>query len=153
MPIPDLVYSDPNLRVYVRGVRETVKALEQAGADAQDLKDVFIKAGNIVQRATKVPQRTGKLAASIRITKAKNRAGIKAGGARVPYAVAISFGRYFPTTGTRIPGTYFFREAIRAKRGQVLQTIVGGLEKLFKKYDLGDPPIRITSYTVKPREN
>lgn len=149
MPIPDLVYSDPNLRVYVRGLRETVKALEQAGADAQDLKDVFIKAGNIVLRATKVPQRTGKLAASLRITKAKNRAGIKAGGARVPYATAISFGRYFPTTGTRTKGTFFFKEAIRNKRGQVLQTIVGGLEKLFKKHNLGDPPIQITSYTVK----
>jgi len=149
MPIPDLVYSDPNLRVYVRGVRETVKALEQAGADAQDLKDVFTRAGNIVLRATKVPQRTGKLAQSLRITKTKNRSGIRAGGARVPYAPANHFGRYFPATGTRVQGSLFFKKAISAKRGEVLQTIVGGLEKLFKKYNLGDPPIRITSYKLK----
>ena len=148
MPIPELVYSDPNLRVYVRGVRETVRALEQAGAEAQDIKAVFERAGMVVLRAVKVPQKTGKLERSLRITKAKNRSAIKVGGARVPYAVANHFGRYFPSTGTRVQGTFFMREAIRQKRGQVLQIIVGGLEKLFKKYDLGDPPIRITSYTA-----
>jgi hypothetical protein len=149
MPVPELVYSDPNLRVYVRGIRETVRALEAAGADAQDLKDVFTRAGNIVLRAAKVPQRTGKLAQSLRITKTKNRSGIRAGGARVPYAPVNHFGRYFPTTGTRLEGSFFFKNAIREKRGEVLKTMVAGLERLFKKHNLGDPPIRITSYTVK----
>jgi hypothetical protein len=148
MPIPELVYSDPNLRVYVRGIRETVRALEAAGADAQDLKDVFTRAGNIVLRAAKVPQRTGKLAQSLRITKTKNRSGIRAGGARVPYAAANHFGRNYPN-GTHAEGSFFFKDAISKKRGEVLQTIVGGLERLFKKHDLGDPPIRITSYTIK----
>ena len=147
MPIPELVYSDPNVRVYVRGLRETVRALEQAGASAQDMKSVFERAGTVVLRATKVPERTGKLARSLRITKSKNRSSIRAGGARVPYASANHFGRYFPTTGTRLEGTFFLRNAIRAKRGQVLHIIVDGLEKLFKKYDLGKPPIRITGYT------
>ena len=149
MPIPELVYSDPNLRVFVRGIRESVKALEAAGADAQDLKDIFIRAGNIVSRATKVPQRTGKLANSVRVTKAKNRAGLKAGGARVPYAAVNHFGRYYPKSGTRVTGSFFFKDAIQRKRGEVLKVIVGGIERLFKKYDLGNPPIRITSYTVK----
>lgn len=149
MPIPELVYSDPNLRVYVRGIRETVRALEAAGAQVQDLKDVFERAGAVVQRAAKVPEKTGKLAKSVRITKTKNRSAIKAGGKRVPYAVANHFGRYFPTTGTRVEGSFFFKNAVQEKRGEVLRIMVGGLEKLFKKYDLGDPPIRITSYTVK----
>jgi len=149
MPIPELVYSDPNVKVYVRGIRETVRALENAGAEAQDLKAIFERAGAVVQRAAKVPERTGKLDRSVRITKTKNRAAIRAGGARVPYAVANHFGRYFPTTGTRVEGSFFFKDAIRQKRGQVLQIIVGGLEKLFKKYDLGDPPIKVTSFRTK----
>lgn len=148
MPIPELVYSDPNVRVYVRGIRETVRALETAGVQAQDLKNIFERAGAVVERAAKVPERTGRLERSVRITKTKNRAAIRAGGKRVPYAVANHFGRYFPTTGTRVEGSFFFKKAIREKRGQVLNIIVSGLEKLFKKYDLGDPPIRITSYTA-----
>lgn len=149
MPIPELVYSDPNVKVYVRGIRETVRALENAGAQAQDLKDIFEKAGAVVERAAKVPERTGKLERSVRITKTKNRAAIRAGGRRVPYAVANHFGRYFPTTGTRVEGTFFFKNAIQEKRGQVLKIIVNGLEKLFKKYDLGNPPITISSYRRK----
>lgn len=149
MPVPDLDFGDPNLRVYVRGIRETVRALENAGAEAQDIKSVFEKAGNIVLRAAKVPERTGKLQRSLRITKAKNKSAIKAGGTRVPYAAANHFGRYYPELNKRTEGTYFLRNAVRAKRGQVLNTIVGGLERLFKKYDLGEPPIRITSYTIK----
>jgi hypothetical protein len=148
MPIPELVYSDPNVKVYVRGIRETVRALETAGVQAQDLKNIFERAGAVVERAAKVPERTGRLERSVRITKTKNRAAIRAGGKRVPYAVANHFGRYFPTTGTRVEGSFFFKKAIQEKRGQVLNIIVSGLEKLFKKYDLGDPPIRITSYTA-----
>lgn len=149
MAIPELVYSDPNVKVYVRGIRETVRALENAGAQAQDLKDIFEKAGAVVQRAAKVPERTGKLERSVRITKTKNRAAIRAGGRRVPYAVANHFGKYFPSTGTRVQGTFFFKNAIQEKRGQVLKIIVAGLEKLFKKYNLGDPPITISSYRRK----
>lgn len=148
MPIPELVYSDPNVRVYVRGLRETVRALEQAGASAQDMKSVFERAGAVVQRSAKVPERTGKLARSVRLTKAKNKTSIRAGGARVPYAAANHFGRNYPN-GTRTEGTFFFKNAIQAKRGQVLRIIVDGLEKLFRKYDLGKPPIRITGYTAQ----
>jgi hypothetical protein len=125
-----------------------VRALETAGVQAQDLKNIFERAGAVVERAAKVPELTGRLERSVRITKTKNRAAIRAGGKRVPYAVANHFGRYFPTTGTRVEGSFFFKKAIQEKRGQVLNIIVSGLEKLFKKYDLGDPPIRITSYTA-----
>lgn len=149
MPIPELVYSDPNVKVYVRGIRETVRALEAAGAQAQDLKNIFERAGAVVERAAKVPERTGRLERSVRITKTKNRAAIRAGGKRVPYAVANHYGRYFPTTGTRVEGSFFFKKAIQEKRGQVLNIIVSGLEKLFKKYDLGNPPIKVTSFRTK----
>jgi hypothetical protein len=149
MPIPELVYSDPNVKVYVRGIRETVRALETAGVQAQDLKNIFERAGAVVERAAKVPERTGRLERSVRITKTKNRAAIRAGGKRVPYAVANHFGRSYPTTGNRVEGTFFFKDAVQSKRGQVLNIIVSGLEKLFKKYDLGNPPIRVTSFRTK----
>lgn len=148
MPVPELVFSDPNVKIYVRGIRETVRALENAGADAQDLKAVFERAGAVVRQAAKVPNKTGKLERSVRVTKTKNKSAIRAGGKRVPYAVANHYGRNYPTTGNKVEGTFFFRDAIATKRGQVLKIIVDGLEKLFKKYDLGDPPIRITSYTA-----
>jgi hypothetical protein len=170
MALPDDVdYSDKNVRVYTRGLRATVTALEAAGVDAQDMKNVFRQAGNIAQRKTEqlIPVRTGKLRSTVRMAILKNKASIRVGRATVPYAARIEFGAALTSQGKRayeglgknrvktgditrrIPGHFFLREAIRQSRHQALTTIVKGLTDLFHKHNLGDPPITISGYIVR----
>lgn len=165
----DVDYSDKNVRVYTRGLRQTVAALEAAGVDAQDMKAVFRKATSIAEKriASGIPVRTGRLKASMRPSISRNRATIKLGRASVPYAARLEYGAALTSKGTRaftgsgkdrvqsgdiktrIPGHFFVREGIRKARHQVLTTIVDGLTDLFHKHNLGDPPIKITGYIVK----
>lgn len=166
MALPDDVdYSDKNVRVFTRGLRATVTALEQAGVDAQDMKAVFRKATSIAEAriSSGIPVRTGRLKASMRPSISRNRATIKLGRASVPYAARLEYGanltskgtlakkgnEVFGETKTKIPGHFFVREGIRKARHQVLTTIVDGLTDLFHKHNLGDPPIKITGYIVK----
>lgn len=146
--IGDVDFTNGDVRVFTRGIRDSVKALEAAGVEVQDMKSVFERAGMVVYNATVVPERTGKLAGSLKLSKAKNKSVIRVGGARVPYAVANHYGRYFPN-GTRVPGTLFMKKALDANREEVTKIVVEGLEDLFRKHDLGDPPIKVTSYVPK----
>jgi hypothetical protein len=80
--------------VRVEGLNKTVRALEKFGADVADLKGVFseIAAEGARLAATYAPHRTGRLSATVRGNKSKNRAVVTAGRARVPYAGAINYG-------------------------------------------------------------
>lgn len=166
MALPnDVDYSDRNVRVFTRGLRATVTALEQAGVDAQDMKAVFRKATSIAEARIRsgIPVRTGRLRNSMRPGISRNRATIKLGRVSVPYAARLEYGanltskgtlakkgnETFGETKTKIPGHFFVREGIRKARHQVLTTIVDGLTDLFHKHNLGDPPIKITGYIVK----
>lgn len=81
--------------VYVEGLRETVRALEKAGVDVEEMKDVM---GAIAAQAAHVMQgfvprgKTGKLADSTRGNRAKGKALVTVGKARVPYAQPINYG-------------------------------------------------------------
>lgn len=82
------------IAVRVKGLRETVANLEALGVAVDDLKAVF---GGIAQDASAIaarhaPSRTGRLRASIRGSKAKNKAVVRAGRSLVPYAGPINFG-------------------------------------------------------------
>ena len=166
MALPaDVDYSDKNVRVYTRGLRATVTALEAAGVDAQDMKTVFRQAGEISLRRTEqlIPVRSGKLRSTVRMSILKNKASIRIGRSTVPYAARIEFGANLTKAGTiakkgkeimgetarKIPGHFFLREAIRQTRHQALTTIVKGLTDLFHKHNLGDPPITISGYIVR----
>ncbi len=150
-PSGDVNYSDGNVRVFTRGIKDTVKALEAAGTDVQDIKEAMKRVGRIVERDVHAPVgATGKLQASVRLSATKNASKIRAGGVRVPYAARIEYGVYLhlKNGGTsRQPGRFFFREAIRRKRGAVIDQLKLELSKLMAKHDLGDPPIRVNSYS------
>lgn len=81
--------------VYIEGLRETVRALEKAGVDVEEMKDVM---GAIADEAAGVMRdfvprgRTGKLSASTRGNRAKGKALVTVGKARVPYAQPINYG-------------------------------------------------------------
>lgn len=77
--------------VFISGLRETTRAMEKAGVDLDDLKDVM---GSIADEAATtmrgfIPTRTGALAGSARGNRAKNNATVTVGTKRVNYAWAV----------------------------------------------------------------
>lgn len=135
----DLDFTNQGVTVRVSGLRDLVRNLERAGVAAEDIKEVMGDAGEIVVRkaVSVAPSRTGKLKANIRASKAKTKASIKAGSARVPYARFVYFGRYNAEKG----GLYqkenpFLFDAIRATRTQVFNRIEQGVGDILKRYNL-----------------
>jgi len=80
--------------VRVEGLSNLVRDLQAVGVGVDDLKDAFadIAAKGARLAASLAPQRTGALADSVRGNRAKSKAVVAAGGARVPYAGAINYG-------------------------------------------------------------
>jgi hypothetical protein len=79
----------------VTGLRETVRDLERMGVSVEDLKGAFGRiSDNVIRQAqARVPRgETGALAGSIRPAKSKNKAVVRAGGARVRHAGPIHWG-------------------------------------------------------------
>lgn len=79
---------------YVSGLRETIRGLETLGVELDDLKDVF---GGIAREAAEIiadaaPSKSGRLRASVRGNRAKNKATVQAGSARVRYAAPVNYG-------------------------------------------------------------
>ena len=80
--------------VYVAGLRDITRSLEGAGVDVEELKDVM---GTVAAEAATtmqgfVPTRSGRLRDSVRGNRAKGKAIVSIGGARVPYASPIQYG-------------------------------------------------------------
>lgn len=82
------------MAVHIQGLREMTRAMEKAGVDVGDLKEVM---GGIADEASRtmqrfVPVRKGNLRGSIRGNKAKGKAIVTAGKAKVQYAGPIQYG-------------------------------------------------------------
>lgn len=79
---------------HVEGLREAIRDLEAAGVEIEDLKDAFAKVSTEARDVTarNTPKRSGRLAAAPRASRAKNKAIVTVGGARVPYAGPIFYG-------------------------------------------------------------
>lgn len=119
--------------VQVKGLRETIRSLERFGVQVADLKAAFRKVGNLVvdEAKPRTNPLTGKLAGSIRASNTKNKAVIRAGGARIPYAGVIHYGGYHG-----IAGKHFLTDAIEAKKGQGVQVLEQELRGLIRSLDL-----------------
>lgn len=80
--------------IKVEGGRELRKALAALDPKMDDLKDAHQRVAKIVEQHARAnaPRRSGRLAGSIRGNRAKTRATVKAGGARVRYAGVIEWG-------------------------------------------------------------
>lgn len=121
---------------YVTGLRETVKALEQLGADVGDLKEVM---GAIAEfgadiAESKAPRgRTGRLRASIRGNRAKGKAVILAGRAAVKYAGPINYG--WPRRG--IKPDHFMQDADRELGPRAIALYEEGINDLIDRTGLG----------------
>lgn len=120
--------------VRVEGLTKTVKALQQAGVDAQDIKSAMSAVGEIVANTARsyVPVDTGTLQGSIRTSKAKTRATVRAGSASVPYAGVIHYG--WPAHN--IEPQPFLVSALEDEQGSVYDTLDEALGDLLDRANL-----------------
>lgn len=81
-------------QVRVEGLNKTLTALQRLGVEAQDLKDTMsaIAAEGAQLASGYAPSRSGALKRTVRGNKAKAKAIVLAGKARVRYAGAVNYG-------------------------------------------------------------
>ena len=120
--------------IEVKGIKETVRTLEKFGVDASDLKTAFQRIGTMVANEAKIlaPKQSGALEASIRASKTKNKAAIRAGSAKVPYAGVIHYG--WPAHN--IEAHPFLTTAVEHQGPAAVRMMDDELHGLIRKYDL-----------------
>lgn len=120
--------------IAVEGLRETVRALEKAGVEVEDLKDVMApiakKAADVME--TFVPVRSGALRASVRPNRAKGKAVVTVGRARVKYAGPINYG--WPKRG--IKPADFTGKTDRVMDDTAARMLEAGLDDLLERNGL-----------------
>lgn len=114
----------------VEGLQRTIRALQALGVDLEDLKDTMAEIAQEAKEiaASEAPDRSGALRASIRGNRAKSKAVVSAGGARVPYAGAINYG----WRARGIKGVGFMQEADRVIGPRALQMLEAGINDKIK---------------------
>lgn len=119
----------------VTGEVEVIAAFRRLGLKCSDLSGVFGRiAGDVAHDAQAgAPKRSGKLAGSVRAGKAKTRATIYAGGARVPYAPVIEYGH----AARGIRPQPFMRPAADTKADSSAEQIAAEIQRLIKGVGLG----------------
>lgn len=120
--------------VQILGLREVVRAISQLENGVGDLKSLFTRIGqNVADEAkSRVPKRSGALAAAIKPSKTKNKAVVRAGSARVPYAGVQNYG--WPKRN--IAATHFLDSAADDKQDETVRLLNEELGRLIKKYGL-----------------
>lgn len=118
----------------VEGLRQSVKALENLGVDVDDLKDAFAEVSDMAasSAARHAPSRSGKLRASVRGNRAKNKAVVTAGRASVKYAGPINYG--WKSRNIRASG--FMQKADAETAPQALAVIEAGITAAINKNGL-----------------
>lgn len=128
----DGVFIQGNARVRVKGLSRTLRSLERAGADAQDMKNLMHSLGMLVARAADIPNRTGRLASTVRAGKGKTKAVVRAGGARAHYGPVVHYGT---PDGTVTPNP-FLVNALRSQRDHIFRELDRGIDEILRKNDL-----------------
>lgn len=117
--------------VKVEGLNKTLTALQRLGVEVADLKDAM---GDIASEGARLasgfaPVRSGHLRNTVRGNKAKAKAVVVAGRARVPYAGAINYG--WPKRG--IKPSMFMQRADAALAPRAVKMLEAGLDEAIKK--------------------
>ena len=84
----------PQPQVKVHGLARLARTLKAFGQGLDDLKDANQKAAQVVadEARSRAPKKSGALAGSIRAGRLQNRAQVRVGSAKVPYAGPIHWG-------------------------------------------------------------
>lgn len=119
--------------VEISGINKFVRSMERMGVDIQDLKAAFKRVSSLVASDAKqrVHTRGGALAASIREGNAKNKAIVRAGSAKVPYAGVQEYGGY-----NNITPMNFLRGAAEDNEAKSVRLIDEGISDLIRKHNL-----------------
>jgi hypothetical protein len=118
--------------VRVDGLREALRDLRDAGADAQDMAELMHQLGTLVVLAANPPVRSGALDSTVRAGRGKTKAVVRVGSRRVPYAGVIHYG--WPARN--IAPNPFLTEALQRQRGAVLAALDRGLGDLLADHNL-----------------
>lgn len=100
----------------ITGVRQVIRALEQIGLEAEDLKAAFshIAAEGAREIQGFVPVKSGRLRGDVRGNRAKSKAVVAAGRASVPYAGPRNYG--WPARNIRPALFMQYGDAVMAPR-------------------------------------
>lgn len=132
----------PGFGIEIDGLNGAIRALKGLGVEVADLKDVFQKIGGEGRdvMAGFISSRSGSLARSLKPARAQNKAVVRGGGARVPYAGAQQWGWGSSNSDAGIRGSFagqhFFEKTDAVMEPRAEQLIVDGIEDLIRRYDL-----------------
>jgi len=115
--------------IKVKGYKAGIKALQNIGVPAAEIKAAGSQAGELVAREARnlVPVRTGGLRNSIRVSKALTKVSISAGNnTRVPYANPIHWGWF----KRNIKPQPFFSKALGITRDEVYRNYYRTIDTL-----------------------
>lgn len=119
----------------MEGLNKTLRALQTYGVEVADLKDVMAgiaqEGAALVRRYTPVGP-TGRLRGTVRGNKAKAKAVVIAGRARIPYAGAINYG--WPKRN--IKASLFMQRADTELAPRAVEMLESGLEEAARKVGL-----------------
>lgn len=118
----------------VEGLNKFTRALTQVGVEIDDLKDVM---GGIAALGARfasgfAPKRSGRLAGTIRGNRAKSKAVVTAGRARVPYAGPINYG----WKARNIAPARFMQRADAQVAPRAVQMLEDGVNDVIKREGL-----------------
>jgi len=122
------------MTVRVEGLNKVVRDLQKTGVEVADLKDVMsgIAAEGAKFAERFAPKRTGALARTVRGNKAKGKAVVMAGRARVPYAGPINYG----WRARNIKPAHFLARADAQLADVAPRMLQEGLDRLIERNDL-----------------
>jgi hypothetical protein len=117
--------------VTIKGLNEVTRNLKMFGATVEDLKEAnSIISGKVARdAAADAPVKTGRLANSVRGNKQQRKASLIAGGASVPYASVIEYGKSSKKGG-------FMRRAAYRNQGFIIEQYEKNINSIIRKYSL-----------------
>lgn len=122
------------ISIQVSGLNKLILDLKLLGIEVSDMKQVF---GEISTKAARyaeefAPKRSGALAQSIRPSKAKNYAAVRAGTKAVPYAGPINYG--WPRRN--ITASHFMQRASDRIEPEVVPMLKHSIDRLIAQKGL-----------------
>ncbi|MFM9573397.1 hypothetical protein ACKI1I_25415 [Streptomyces turgidiscabies] len=121
------------VRVTIEGLGHVVESLEGFSVKASDLQNAFQRIAGTIDRSAHglVPKLSGRLAASIKPSKAKSKATVRAGSARIPYAGVQNYGNYH-----NIEAKHFMNKALEQNEARSVTEIERELDRLITHFQL-----------------
>ncbi len=118
-------------KIEVRGARRLRATMKRAGIDLDELKTAHRDAADVVVKATRAPNVTGRLQSTVRPGATKTMAIVRAGYASVPYAGPIHWG--WPRRGIRAQP--FLSDAATSSESTWIQAYENEIEDIVNRIE------------------